>query len=150
MATCLWRCHHSGGCTMGVAFYAYFPPHTPPDCSVIISGVDGTRQLPSTDPASMLSLPLQQALEEADPPSPFLSRLIHTLFFTPEACLFSGFPSWAHTLKILRCSVVCALSPSPSFTLGVEVCRRDVGWPLNTPGPQHTCFWALLLDRSCS
>lgn len=84
---------------MGVAFYASFPPHTPPGSSMITLDVDGTCQLPSTDPVSLLSLPLQQALEEADPPSPFLSRLIHTLFFTPEACLFSGFPSWAHTSK---------------------------------------------------
>lgn len=40
------------------------------------AGLDGTCHPPSTDPAWLLPFPRQQALEEADPPSLFLSRLI--------------------------------------------------------------------------
>lgn len=96
------------------------------------SGVDGTCQPHSTDPTTLLSS-FQQALEEADHHSTKSSPLSlscqdsNSLLYT-----WGVFLVWSTLLdsylKILRCSVACALSLSPSFTLGVGVqVRRAVG-----------------------
>lgn len=114
-----------------------------PSCSVISSplwchsGVDDSCQPQSTDLITPLSS-VQPALEDADRPSPrspfpFLSLY---LFFTPW-CVSWVARLLGSYLKILRCSVACALNLSPSFMLGV------LEW--NPPGSRHRRWWALLL-----